>query len=115
MPSVFAYFWLARTHAFEVQPGETAELLRTTEDCSIPYRTMTGRYIVARTSTESECIALHNAATGHRDSMNAAALPEWPWTCLLDKLPARTGHRAHSFTFPEASVQEPSKEGAGVK
>ena len=104
----FASFGLSRTRAREVEPGESIGVLRTVEDCQLPFRTSTGRLLEVFFSTENECLQFHNAASGGRDSMNAQSLPEWPWTCLVE-LPARTGHRAHSFTFPTEGVQAASK------
>lgn len=105
-------FWLSQTVAYERAPGETVEWLRTTEEADIPYVTATGRFLLVRTSTDNETIQLHNAAKGGRDSMNAASLPEWPWTPLLDPLPSRTGFLRHAFTYPGQAPGKASDDAA---
>ncbi|WBU54168.1 hypothetical protein [Paracoccus sp. SCSIO 75233] len=97
------------TRADEVEPGSTMEWFVTGEEAALPYVTATGRCLVVRTSTYNETAMLHNASVGAPSSINADALPEWPWTWALDQLPAQTGYLREPFTFP---LKKPSSSAA---
>lgn len=99
-PNPFADFWLANTHAFEVEPGSTHLIYSSGEDALLPWETASGRLLLVYTSTRNETVSLHNASVGGADSMRAQDLPEWPWKLLLDELPAATSANGSSFTFP---------------
>ena len=99
-PNPYADFFLANTHAFEVEPGHEALIYSSGDDSLTPWATHNGKHLLVYASTRNELIALHNASVGGTDSMGAQYLPGWPWRILLDDLPAATSSNRMAFRFP---------------
>lgn len=99
-PNPYADFFLANTHAFEVEPGHDALIYSSGEDSLTPWITDDGTLLMVYASTRNELVALHNASVGGADSLRACDLPGWPWRILLDTLPAATSSNRKAFQFP---------------
>lgn len=99
-PKPYADFFLANTHAFEVEPDHEAQIYSSGEDSLTPWITSDGKHLLVYASTRNELIALHNASVGGTDSLRACDLPGWPWRILLDTFPAAASSNRMAFTFP---------------
>ncbi len=99
-PNPYADFFLANTHAWEVDPGHEANIYSSGEDSLTPWIADDGTLLLVYASTWNELVALHNASVGGNDSLRACDLPGWPWCILLDDLPAAASSNRVAFTFP---------------
>lgn len=103
-PKPYADFWLATTHAWEVNPDHDAMIYSSGEDSLTPWIADDGTLLLVYASTRNELVALHNASVGGSDSLRACDLPGWPWRILLDALPAATSSNRKAFRFPGQSA-----------
>lgn len=99
-PNPYADFFLANTHAWEVDPGHEAHIYSSGEDSLTPWIADDGTLLLVYASTRNELVALHNASVGGNDPLRACDLPGWPWRILLDDLPAAASSNRMAFTFP---------------